>query len=110
MQNYIQPGESVTFPAPGSGVTSGQLVFVGSTFGVAAETAATGVLVDIWTEGVFSLPKVSGDAITPGELVYWNATAGAVTVTATGNTKIGVATIAAAADAGTATVRLSGAF
>jgi predicted RecA/RadA family phage recombinase len=90
-------------------VSSGELVFVGAAFGVAAETAASGEPVDLWTEGIFTLPKAA-EVIAAGTAVYWNATAKNVTTTAGSNTKIGVATVAASADDGTVAVRLNGAF
>jgi predicted RecA/RadA family phage recombinase len=108
MMNFVQPGNSVTFPAPAN-VTSGDLVFVGAAFGVAAETAASGDLVDLWTEGVFTLPKAA-DVIAVGALVYWNAGTKLVTTTVGSNAKIGVATIAAGASDGTVAVRLNGSF
>ena len=60
------------------------------------------------TRGVFTLPKVGADAFTLGAPVYWDATPGIATMTSSGNTAIGVAVAAAAVDAATVNVRLSG--
>ena len=60
--------------------------------------------------GVFDLPKVSTDVFAVGAAVYWDNTAKLMTSTTSGNTKIGVAVVAAANPSGTVTVRLNGTF
>ena len=109
MRNHVQPGRTLTLPAPAD-VKSGEGVIVGSIFGVANGDAATGEDVDLDVEGVFDLPKVSALAINPGDLVYWVAADKAVTKTASGNTKIGVATATAANPSASVNVRLNGSF
>lgn len=106
MKNFIQSGSIVTVDAPAA-VSSGDLVLVGSLFGVASTDAASGAPVEIATEGVFTLPKTSAQAWTVGALIYWNAAAGEATTTASGNTLIGHAVAAAANPSATGTVRLS---
>ncbi|RVT97902.1 DUF2190 family protein [Rhodovarius crocodyli] len=88
MKNYIHEGRAVTVTAPAT-VVSGQGVLVGDLFGVALRDAASGSPVDIETEGVFTLPKVSGTAINEGVRVFWDNAAGNVTTTATSNRCIG---------------------
>lgn len=109
MKNYVQKGENLTLLAPYA-VASGDGALIGSIFGVAAGDAAIGAEVDIVTEGVFVLPKVSLDAMAVGTPVYWDNTAKLVTITATGNTKIGVSVATAVNPSGTTSVRLNGAF
>ena len=106
-KNYVQPGVNLTLPAP-TNVTSGSGVLVGTIFGVTADGALSGEDVDLVTEGVFTLPKVSAQAITVGAKVYWDDTAKLVTTTATSNTLIGAAVAAAANPSGTVAVRLNG--
>lgn len=106
MQNYVAPGSAVTLPAPAL-VTSGAGVLVGAIFGVANNAAAAGADLVLSVVGIFDLPKVAG-AITLGAPLYWDNTAKAVTVTASGNTRIGAAVAAAQPGASTARVRLSG--
>ncbi|MGN6422619.1 MAG: DUF2190 family protein [Asticcacaulis sp.] len=105
MKNFIQCGENLTIPAPAA-VLSGGVVIAGSIIGVANGDAESGADVDVAVEGVFDLPKVSALAIAVGDLLYWDATAKLVTKTATGNTKIGVATTAAANPSASVNVRL----
>lgn len=58
---------------------------------------------------ILTLPKGSG-AIAVGDGIFWDNAAKAVTKTATGNTRIGVAVEPAASAGTTVPVRLSGSF
>ena len=107
MKNFIQKGNTITLTAPAGGVTSGGGVLVGSLFGIAAGDAVENAGVEVQTCGVFELPKATG-AITQGAKVYWNNTNKNVTTTASGNTLIGAATVAAASGDATVIVRLNG--
>ena len=109
MKNHVQCGDNLTLPAPYD-VSSGDGVLVGAIFGVAACDALTGADVDIVTREVFTLDKVAGDDFSIGEAAYWDNAAKLVTVTAAGNTRIGVAVAPAAAGTGTVDVRLNGSF
>lgn len=109
MRNYVQRGDTLTLTAPAA-IASGDVVAVGSIIGVANGDAANGAPVDVDTVGVFRLPKVSALAIAAGDVVYFDAATKLVNKTASGNTKLGVATEAAANPSPTVAVRLSGAF
>lgn len=109
MRNYVQPGNTLTLTAPAE-VISGDIVAVGSIIGVANGDAANGAPVDVDTVGVFRLPKVAALAIAAGDVVYWDSAAKLVNKTASGNTKLGVATEAAANPSPNVTVRLNGVF
>ena len=104
MTNYIQPGNNITVPAPVGGVTSGQLVVIGSLIGVASTTQAAGVNVEIVTSGVFELPKVAADDIAVGDKLYYNAAGPNLTKTAGTGSKPLVGVAVKAAGAGVATV------
>lgn len=108
MKNMVQRGDTLTFAAPYA-VASGGGVKVKALFGVASYPAALGDLVELVTVGVFELPR-AGAALDAGDPVYWDDAGKTVTGAATGNMRIGVATVAAAADAPTATVRLNASF
>ena len=109
MKNYVQAGENLTIPAP-CAVTSGGGVKSGLIFGVASGDAASGADVDLVTEGVFDLPKVSTDTFAIGAAVYWNDTSKLITSTTSGNTKIGLAVEAVGNPSGSVNVRLNGTF
>ncbi len=108
MKNFVSAGSQLTVPAPAA-VTSGAGVLVGSIFGVANAATESGADVVLTVAGVFDLPKAAV-ALTVGATVYWDNSAKAVTTTASGNTKIGVAVAAALSGAATGRVRLNGAF
>ena len=110
MKNYIQPGKMVTAIAPVGGALSGTAYLIGSLFGVAATSQAAGEDVEIATVGVFELPKVAGQAwAAPFAAVYWDNSAKKITITASGNKLVGVATKAAGGSATKVNVRLDGA-
>jgi len=108
MKNYIQPGDNITLDSPAD-LLSGAAVLVGSLSGVANGDALTGQPLVLATVGVFDLPKKTADEITVGATVYWDDSESELTVTATDNTKVGVA-ITANAGAGVVATRLNGAF
>lgn len=104
MKNFIQNGDTLTMTAPAGGVVGGALVVLGSLFGVAAQSAPAGADFDLVTEGVFNLPKKTGETPAIGAKVYWETATSSVTTTPTGNTLIGVHVGKAAAVAGAATL------
>ncbi|TYB83965.1 DUF2190 family protein [Oceaniovalibus sp. ACAM 378] len=107
MKTFIQPGDSLTVPAP-SATVSGAGVKVGVLFGVAQHDAANGAALSIQTTGVFTLPKTSAQAWTVGAAIYWTGTAATTALTA-GNLLIGTAAAVAANPSATGLVRLNGA-
>jgi predicted RecA/RadA family phage recombinase len=109
MKNYVQRGDTLTLTAPAE-IISGDVVIVGSIIGVANGDADNGASVDLDTVGVFKLSKVSALAIAAGDIVYWDSGTKLVTKTSSGNTKLGVATAAAANPSASVTVRLNGTF
>lgn len=70
MNNFIQPGNTITLTAPAA-VSSGDGVQVGQIFGVATTDAANGAEVEVQRIGVFSIPKAA-EAISEGDLLYWD--------------------------------------
>lgn len=105
MTNYIQEGKTITVTAPAA-VTSGQYVTVGAIRGVAAYDAAQGAPVEVETEGVFTLPKVTADAVAAGDLLYWNGTACTKTAGTGSKPLVGVAIAAAGNGATSVDVKL----
>jgi predicted RecA/RadA family phage recombinase len=103
MKNYVQPGETLTLIAPTGGVKSGDGFLVGAIFAVAAYDAAAGTDVEGSTIGVFDLPK-DASVIAQGQSVYWDNVAEKITTTATANTLVGKAVVAAGGSATTARV------
>lgn len=104
MNNWIQPGETITLIAPRN-VASGAGLLVGSIFGIAKAATPAGANVETELVGVVDHAKAAG-AVTQGQKLYWDNAAFVVTTTAGGNTQIGVATQAAASGDATARVLL----
>ena len=108
MINFIQAGDSITLTAPYD-VASGEGALVEAVFGVAYSDTLSGESGEFAVTKVYSLKKKTTDAPAQGGAAYWNDTAKEVTVTASGNTKIGAFILAAANGDTEATVRLNGA-
>ena len=109
MRNYVQRGDTLDVTAAAA-VKSGGVVIVGSIIGVSNVDAEIGDEFALDVVGVFELPKVAALAIAVGDVVYWDSANKLVTKTAGGNTKLGVATSAAANPSPSVNVRLNGAF
>lgn len=105
--NFIQNGNTLTIPAPAT-VAGGFPVIAGAIVGIALGDAVMGAPVDVTTGGVFELPKVAIDDVALGDIIYWDDVTELATLTATNNTKLGVAVAAAGASTGTVKVRMSG--
>ena len=104
MNNFVQPGKTLTLIAPRA-IASGAGILVGSIFGIAKAAAASGANVETQLVGVVDIAKAVG-AVTQGAKLYWDNTNFVVTTVAGGNTQIGVATQAAASADATARVLL----
>jgi predicted RecA/RadA family phage recombinase len=107
MRKYIQPGNTITIPAPDD-IEGGEIVAIGGLIGIAASDATTGADLDLVLVGVFDLPKVSTDAITIGAPVY---VAGGVVTTdddSGANPLLGRAVTAAPNPSASVHVRLKG--
>ena len=107
MRTYIQSGHTLTLTAPDD-LASGEGVLVGAIFGIAAHDALAGFPVETTTVGVFDIAKATGQAWAVGDRLFWDASEGQATTTATDNTLIGAAVLAAAAGDTVGRVRLNG--
>lgn len=110
MKNQVGPGHALNVVAPVGGMTAGLVYIFGSMFGVSANTNLAGDTGVIWTEGVFSLPKVAAQAWTVGIPIYWDPAVGLATSVAAALVKIGVATDIAANPTSVGNVRLNPSF
>jgi len=91
-------------------VVAGAGVLMGSRFGVAVNDTTSGATGVVYTEGVFTLAKTTGQAWTEGQLLYWDDTAKKVTsaLAAGANKLIGCADKAAASGDTTGDVQVAG--
>lgn len=102
MADYFADGDLIDY-TPSSAVSAGDVVMLADLFTVAPRPIAANKLGAVAVEGVFTVAKATG-AISQGAIVYWDATAGNITTTATNNKRAGKA--AAAAASGDATVKV----
>ena len=110
-RNYLHDGERMTVVAPANG-NSGDVVIVGQFFGIAETSPVSGQNVVIRTGGVHTLRKLTGasTSYTQGANLFWDATGQNVTISATSNTRIGLAAVGASNTDTVATVRLNPSF
>lgn len=106
MKNFVQEGVTLTLTAPAA-VSSGDGVLVGVIFGVANHDAESGADVEVTTKGVYTLTKVTGTAFTQGAALYWDNGNSRLTTTASGNTLVGAAAVAAGSSDTTCQCRLN---
>lgn len=99
MNNFIKPGEIVTYTAPAGGVLSGGAYAIGSLLVVATNTIAAGLPFEGAVLGIYLLPKAAGNPWIEGQLLYWDTAANDLT-TAPSATAFRVGCAAAAAAAG----------
>lgn len=102
MASYVQ-GDCLLDYTPSAAVSAGDVVILNDLVTVAPRAIAANALGAVSVEGVWTMPKATG-AIGHGALVYWDATAGNITTTATNNKRAGKAAKAAAS--GDATVQV----
>jgi len=103
--NYIQEGTHVTLTAPYQR-NAGQGALVGSIFGVALGTVASGAQGEFAVEGVWDITKAAG-AVNQGDRIYWDDTAKNCTTDPTKGPLIGGATQAQLSGDATVRVRLN---
>jgi predicted RecA/RadA family phage recombinase len=111
-KNFIQNGDVIPFVA-GATITSGELVQVGSLFGVAQNDYANGETGELVLKGVYTIPKTTGvgTALTAGAPAYYDTSEGAAvngSDESAANPLCGYAIEAAGDDDATAKVKLLG--
>lgn len=102
MKNKIQTGDALEFlNNSGDDIVSGQIVELASTIAVAAVDISDGKSGTIDVEGVFSLPKLTGEAHVVGDQLHFDPADGKLKKTATALTKYAGMCAANAASAAT---------
>lgn len=110
MRNFIQPGDTITAPAPYDRL-AGQAALIGALVCVALNDVLSGATTEWRTTGVFDLPKVGSQAwATVGAAAYWDNTNKRFTTVASGNTLAAavMGTVGNGAGETTGRVRLNG--
>jgi predicted RecA/RadA family phage recombinase len=73
---FVARGDVVNYIAAGA-ITSGQVVVMNHTLGVALKGGSSGDTIPVAVEGVFELPKVSAAVFTVGEKLIFDVSAAA---------------------------------
>lgn len=97
MKTFVKEGNTLTVTSPAGGTVSGLPVLIGAgIFGIAVTDSVAGDDVEIKRTGVYSdQVKAAGAAWAQGDVLYWDNAAKAFTKTSGGNTRVGVAVVAA---------------
>jgi predicted RecA/RadA family phage recombinase len=103
MNNYLRPGHTVTY-AHSAAVTSGQVLVIGTLLAVAAGTYAANESGEYSIDGVYTLPKTTGAAMTVGQKVNLNTADSKLIGTEPAAALMGCAVVMEAAASGAATV------
>lgn len=74
--NYVQDGDVIQYTAGGT-IAAGTVVVIGNKLGVTLVDLVNGQTGSVATEGVFTVPKVSGAVIAQGDSLTWDASAAA---------------------------------
>src|SRR5262245_30932585 len=105
MQNYVQPGKTLTLAAPYNR-NAGQAALLTAIFGVAVNDVLSAADGEFTTEGVFDITKTSALAISVGDQLYWDDTNKELNKTTSG-VPVGVAVAAAANPSSTVRCKLT---
>lgn len=77
MKNYVDNGTTVNYTNGGSAITSGDVVVMGHTLGVALVDIANGETGAVQVAGKVRVPKVSAAVFAIGEKLVYDTSAGA---------------------------------
>ena len=104
---FVHEGDAIDY-RPSEEKPAGSVVVQNGLVGVTKRPLKEGELGSIHLTGVYELPKATGSdtALSVGTAVYWNASEGQVTTTATDNTPLGRVTAEAGDDDETVQVKL----
>lgn len=110
MKTQVNPGNTADIASAPYAAVSGAGMLVGSLFGIVAFDCLISTPVTLALNGTFTVVKVSAQAWTVGQLIYWDDTAKLCTTVVGTNKIVGVAYAAAGNPSATGQVRLNGAY
>ncbi len=108
MKTFLAPESPTTFIAPAGGVVSGTGLMIGSLFVIPVADAAEDEEFSGYSTGVFTHAKVTAQAWTEGQKVYWKSDTEEFTTDGSAGPLVGVAAAVAANPSATGEVRLNG--
>lgn len=92
---YKKQGDMLDY-TPGTAVAAGEVIVQGALVGIAGRDIAAGELDALALTGIFDVFKLSTDAVTVGQVLYWDAGNNRATTTASTHKRLGLATAASA--------------
>lgn len=104
-KNFVAKGDVVQYTA-GADIISGQPVLMGDILGVALKDIANGDSGSVSIDGVWELAKLSTDAFSIGQILFWDAGNSRLTSTAGSNKPVGLAFEAALNPSSTCKIKL----
>ena len=72
-KNYVQEGDVLDFTAGAVPVASGLMVALGKRVGIALGDIPANSTGSVAVTGVWNVPKVPGQAVAQGDLLYWDS-------------------------------------
>jgi predicted RecA/RadA family phage recombinase len=110
--NYVGEGKVIDYTAGGT-ISAGDVVVAGDTVGIALVDMVSGDVGAVAIEGVFTVAKTAGTAWAQGDAIGWDASASEFhkdpTLAAGDVALCGIAVVAAASAATTASLKLTNA-
>lgn len=107
-KNFVQHGNTLTCVAPAGGVINGRLYKIGSLIVVADTDAAEGVEFEGHTQGVWNFNQKTAANTPAVNAPAYLTSGGEITTTASGNSLVGVFTVAGVNGSTACQVRLNG--
>lgn len=105
---YWQRGESIDFLNETAHlIEANTVVVLGERIGIAGTDIPAHEKGSLHVTGVYKFPKAGATDIKPGDVVYWDNSAGNITKTVGSNKVAGFAVEAAATEAATVTVKIN---
>lgn len=103
---HVQKGQTIDYYNGEAAIGYGDIVPIVSRVAVAGEDIPAGATGSLQTEGVWEMPAVTNAAFAVGDALYWDATAGNLTKTASGNTPAGWCVESKATSTATAKIKI----
>jgi predicted RecA/RadA family phage recombinase len=106
-KNYVSEGDVLDYTNTGALIPSGAVVVMGKRIGVALADIPTNSTGSVSMTGVWTLPRLTTDDTTQGEVLYWDAANNRVTEAAGALPVAGYAAAAAGVNATTVRVKIN---
>jgi predicted RecA/RadA family phage recombinase len=104
--NYVRKVGTVRWTNPSAAVSSGDVIDLGSRYGIVHKDVASNAVGIVFTEGIFTFTLATNETISIGDQIYWDSSNTQVTETATTDTYLGAAVQAKTTTSATTILRV----